>query len=416
MFLKTPLVFHTTFSQFTATDILGEGGAGRVYLATDDTDGAAVAIKLLNAVRSSKEKIRRFKNELTFCMRNKHTNILTVIDHGSYTEGSTRSPFYVMPRFDGSLRTLMDRGIAPPQVLNYFAKMVDGVEAAHLQKVIHRDLKPENILYEARSDNLVVADFGIARFEEEELFTLVETSPHTRLANFKYSAPEQRVRNGTVERTADIFALGLLLHEMFIGEVPQGTGYKRIADRYPDLAYIDRLVERMIRQAPADRFASVDEVKQALIAQKNEFVSQQRLSVLKQTVVPTADIDDPIISDPPRVIGCEWNGGTLVLRLSRPINQKWVWALQNMGNYSSLIGGEPERWQLSGAEARLAVRAEEAQSAIDYFKGWLPQIGRKYEERIRQEKQQSEEHQRRILQEKIIEEEKRLKINQTLRF
>jgi hypothetical protein len=87
-----------------------------------------------------------------------------------------------------------------------------------------------------------------------------------------------------------------------------------------------------------------------------------------------------------------------------------------MGNYSSLIDGEPERWQLSGTEARLAVRAEEAQSAIDYFKGWLPQIGRKYEERIRQEKQQSEEHQRRILQEKIIEEEKRLKINQTLRF
>jgi serine/threonine protein kinase len=96
-------------------------------------------------------------------------------------------------------------------VLPYFGQLLDGVEAAHLHKVIHRDLKPENVLYDAASDRLVIAAFGVARFEEETLYTLIETMPNTRLATFLYSAPEQRVRGGKVDQGADIYALGLIL-------------------------------------------------------------------------------------------------------------------------------------------------------------------------------------------------------------
>jgi serine/threonine protein kinase len=81
----------------------------------------------------------------------------------------------------------------------YFSQLLDGVEAAHLQQVVHRDLKPENVLHDTKSDQLTVADFGIAQFEEEELYTLIETTPNRRLANFQYAAPEQRNRGAAVD-------------------------------------------------------------------------------------------------------------------------------------------------------------------------------------------------------------------------
>src|SRR5438093_6776624 len=175
---KTTLTFVTPFSTFTAVSILGQGGAGRVYHVRDET-GADAAIKVLDPARATKEKTRRFKNEYTFSRRNKHPNIITVLDVGITEDGKT--PFYVMPLAQGSLRELMKDGIHADAVLKYFRQILDGVESAHLQNVWHRDLKPENILV-LDDHRLAVADFGIARFAEEELYTLVNTDQNARLA------------------------------------------------------------------------------------------------------------------------------------------------------------------------------------------------------------------------------------------
>src|SRR3972149_4359299 len=118
-----------------------------------------------------------------------------------------------MPLFDSSLRPLMRAGLPQDTVLRYFSQILDGTEAAHLHNVAHRDLKPENILFENAAARLVVADFGIARFQEEELYTAVETKASDRLANFQYAAPEQRLRGAEVDYRADIYSLGLLLNE-----------------------------------------------------------------------------------------------------------------------------------------------------------------------------------------------------------
>jgi serine/threonine protein kinase len=185
---KKKIVFRTTFGTYTATDIIGEGGSGRIFEAVDDS-GGMWAVKLLDPSKATSERTKRFKNELTFCLRNKHPNIVSVVDHGLSVSGKKASPFYVMPRYAGSLRTLLKSGIPAQKALPYFAHILDGMEAAHLQKVIHRDLKPENILYDAKGDLLLVADFGIAHFEEDELFTAVETKDSDRLANFQYAAP-----------------------------------------------------------------------------------------------------------------------------------------------------------------------------------------------------------------------------------
>jgi serine/threonine protein kinase len=119
-------------------------------------------------------------------------------------------------------------------------RRVLSVEAAHLKGAVHRDLKPENILFDRRSNTPAVADFGVASFTDDIVATLVETSPAQRLANFMYAAPEQRTPGREVGPTADVYALGLMLNEMFTSNVPHGTEYRLIADVSAEFGYLDQ--------------------------------------------------------------------------------------------------------------------------------------------------------------------------------
>lgn len=257
------LTFHTAFNTFTCKNKqpLGSGGTGVVYEA-EDVDGSVYAVKVLNATADS-QKLRRFKNEMSFCSGRRHKNIVRVLDYGVSFAGEGKQPFYVMPLYGGTLRSLIRAGIRPGEVLPLYAQILEGIHAAHGEGVWHRDVKPENILHDVKAGVLVIADFGIAHFREEDLYTAVETSDRERLANFLYSAPEQRLRGKTVDKSADIYALGLILNEMFTLEVPQGTGYRRIANASQDFAYLDEIVDQMIQQDPKRR-PSIENVRQTL--------------------------------------------------------------------------------------------------------------------------------------------------------
>jgi serine/threonine protein kinase len=417
MSLNKPIIFETTFAHYTGTDIIGEGGAGRVYRATDDAENV-YAIKLLDHAKANRKLVKRFKNEVLFSLKNRHKNIITVTDHGIFVDGKMLSPFYVMPLYKGSLRTLFATGIPQNKVLFYFAQLLDGVEAAHLQRVIHRDLKPENLLYDEAQDRLLIADFGIAHFEEETLFTDVETSPNDRLANFQYAAPEQRNRGADVDHRADIYALGLILNEMFTGKVPHGTGYKTISSVAPDYCYLDEVVSAMLRQSAKERPTSIEEIKNQLIGRKQEFVTRQRISELKQAVVPISDLDDLLIIDPPQLVRLDYEQGVLTLFFQHPINAKWINALRNMGMYTSLMGKGPEQFSLSNAGNSVCIPAQESevQQIINHFKDWLPNANRVYAEMIRGEKQEADQRQRKQLQQQIEDQERRQRILASVRI
>jgi serine/threonine protein kinase len=410
---KAPLTFVTPFATFTAAGILGEGGAGRVYHVRDEA-GADAAIKLLNPERATKEKTRRFKNEYKFCHRNKHPNIITVRDVGITEDG--QAPFYVMPLAQGSLRKLMKDGIRADAVLKYFGQILDGVEAAHLHNVWHRDLKPENVLVLDDPSRLAIADFGVARFAEDELYTLVETGPNTRLANFLYAAPEQRNREATVDQRADIYALGLILNEMFTGEVPHGTEYKLIGSVAPQCAYLDDLVAQMLRQSAVARPVSIEVVKSELISRGNEFIVRQRVSELKETVVPVGDVDDPLVLDPVRIINVDWDNNVLTLTFQHTIPSAWRQAFMNMGNYTAPWGAGPESFTFSKNKASARVDADRAQTVVNYFKEWLPIANRGYEELVRREKQLAEQAKRKELREETARQETRANVLRDLKF
>jgi serine/threonine protein kinase len=408
--MKKPKVVKSTFSVYTIRDCIGEGGSGIVFSANDD-NGTEVAIKALDPGKASKEKLKRFENEYRFCSNNKHSNILTVLDHGLTNEGA---PFFVMPLYDHSLRPMIGK-IEAGKALNIFIKIADGVEAAHKMGVTHRDLKPENILVRG-DEELVVADFGIASFEEEELYTAVETRDGTRLANFQYAAPEQRTRGKAIDRRADIYALGLILNELFTAELALGTNYKTIAAVTEDYPYLDILVEKMLQQDPTARYNNIEEIKKELVARGEEHVSMQKLSKLKETVIPTTEVDDPLINDQMKIVKVDWENNTLSIELNHPPNPNWIWALKNMGNYSSVMGKGPNSFQFVGNVARISARSNEVQRIIDHFNQWLPKANNVYEDKLKRDQEAVERKEREELQRRIQQEQERADVIRNLKF
>ncbi len=413
--LKTSISFETTFGMYVVNELLGEGGAGRVYGGLG-IDQKPVALKILAKDKATSDKRRRFKNEIAFLARNKHLNIVTVIDNGISISGEVTGPFYVMRRYHSNLRYIIQSGIPHSQVLPLFSQVLDGVEAAHLQGVVHRDLKPENILYDKESNSLAIADFGTASFTEDMLATTIETGPTQRLANFQYAAPEQRAPGKEALATADIFALGLMLNEMFTGTVPQGTEYRQISQVTEDHGFLDAIVTTMLRQAPTERPPSIAEVKMLIQRHKSEAVSLQRLSQIEGTVIKTTEIDEPLAESPPRLIGADWNGGLLTLTLDRPVTPDWINALHNMGSFASVAGKPPQLFSFRGNRATISALEHEVQMVIDNFKAWLPTASSTLRLLLEKKAQQEEGARKEQLRHQQNAEEQRLRVMRNIRI
>ena len=412
--LKNPVSFETTFGTYVADELIGEGGAGQVFGGVD-MGGTPVAIKVLARDRATSDKRSRFKNEVAFLQRTKHRNIVAVSDYG-VASGRLVGPFYVMRRYAANLRDLMLRSIRPDDALSLFGQILDGVEAAHLLGAVHRDLKPENILFDGDSGTLLIADFGIARFTEDLLATTVETSPAQRLANFQYAAPEQRKPGAPVRATADIFALGLILNEMFTGAIPQGTEYRLIASVAPNHAFLDSVVAAMIRQNPDERPATIADVKGLIQKHKFEAVSLQKLGQIEGTVIKATEVDEPLAETPPKVVSAHWDRGRLTLTLDRPVTPEWADALRTLGSYSSVLGKGPNSFTLSGDQASASAREGEAQLMIDHFKTWLPAASQSLKSSLEQDARRKEESRREELRREREAEEARLRVNRNLRI
>jgi hypothetical protein len=275
--------FRSAFGEYAVGSIVGEGGTGRVFESAGE-DGRKLAVKCLLPANLTSVRSKRFKDEIGFCMRNTHPNLITALDWGLVEVEGQEVPFYVMPLYSSTLRKLMQSGIEHVKILSLFTQVLDGIEAAHRDAVWHRDLKPENILYESDADRLVIADFGIAHFSEPLLRTLIETGSEERLANFKYAAPEQRTKKEVNDR-ADVYALGLILNEMFTGELIQGTRPKLIGSVARGYSYLDDIVDRMVRQSPDER-PSISQVRAALVNAAPGTIVDPETVILVSPAVP----------------------------------------------------------------------------------------------------------------------------------
>jgi serine/threonine protein kinase len=266
-------VFRSALSSYASKRPLGEGGSGKVLLVTDH-HGDEFALKYLKPSVQSQQKTQRFKNELAFCTKNTHPNIITIEDRGLAKIEGTEVPFFIMPVFSKTLRKVLKNQRSPEHLLMLFVDILNGIEHAHDSSIWHRDLKPENVLVTENEDRAVVTDFGIAHFDDENLYTLIQTEPADRLANFRYAAPEQRDKKA-VDHRADIYALGLIVYEMFTEHLLQGTQHTRIGSLNPEYSFLDPIVESMTCQSPDDRLPSISLVREMLVANSPAELAQK---------------------------------------------------------------------------------------------------------------------------------------------
>ncbi|MGB0589048.1 MAG: protein kinase domain-containing protein [Myxococcota bacterium] len=217
-----PLVGQVFEDRYRVEGILGRGGMGTVYRATQLSVGRSVALKVLNADRvTDLTTIARFQQEARSVATLSHPNTIRLIDFGQTDVGIL---YLVMEFLEGEpLSSLLKREspLDPERVIRIGIQVLEGLAEAHSVGIIHRDLKPDNLFVTelfGRPDFMKILDFGIAKvtgFEKGQNLTGVGVA----LGSPRYMAPEQ-ASAGTVDQRADIYALGVVLYEMLAGKPP----------------------------------------------------------------------------------------------------------------------------------------------------------------------------------------------------
>jgi serine/threonine protein kinase len=253
-----------TLDGYRVDGLIGRGGMGSVYRATQVSLGRPVALKVLPADLSDEPQFRRrFDREAEVLGSLSHPNVVSVYDRGSVDE----RPYLVMELVEGdSLRDLMRRGPVPARhACRIVAALCDALDYAHAKGVVHRDIKPENVLV-TRTGIVKVADFGLSRvFDGTDAGTRL-TVTNLQLGTYEYMAPEQRERAADADERSDIYAAAVVLYEMLTGELPIGR-FELPGERRPDLdARIDDVLERGLAKNPADRYARASAMGRAVSA------------------------------------------------------------------------------------------------------------------------------------------------------
>jgi tetratricopeptide (TPR) repeat protein len=222
---------------------------GVVYQAWDDALGVPVALKVIRPEVMSDpyaagEIERRFKRELLLARQVTHKHVVRIHDLGEI-DGVK---YLTMPFVDGRnlAQLLTESGALPvPRALRFAKQIAYGLQAAHEAGVVHRDLKPENIMIDGE-DHAVIMDFGISRSTSG---SGTATALGAVVGTLEYMAPEQGRGEG-VDHRADIYAFGLMLHDMLAGRRRLQSNESAISELMSRMAHAPPLLRTLVPQVP----------------------------------------------------------------------------------------------------------------------------------------------------------------------
>ena len=307
--LLTPILLDTMVGtvladRYEIQEKLGTGGMGLVYKAKHLLMKRLVAIKLmLPQYASNATALKRFQHEAQAASHLNHPNILTVYDFGVTPQGQ---PYLVMDLLEGTnlSAVLEDSGyLSPERAVNIFSQTCSALAHAHSKDVIHRDLKPGNIMlveYEGRKDWVQIVDFGMAKIlsavdgEREELTKAGEV-----FGSPMYMSPEQCMAK-ELDARSDIYSLGCVMYRTLTGK-PAVAGntamecFNKHANGEPEpfasicpelnlSANLEYIVFKAMAKEPGDRFQSMLELRDALLAEVqdvNEISSSMPAGTIK---------------------------------------------------------------------------------------------------------------------------------------
>jgi len=255
---------------------------GTVYRGTHVLMDKTVAVKVLRPSLAADEKIvARFSREARAASKILHPHALSVTDFGETENGTV---FLVMEFLNGvTLKDLIRKeGPMPlPRVVEIMRQVGSALDEAHSQGVVHRDLKSDNIMLLAAmaGDYAKVLDFGIAKIKEPDgAYDPGLTSPDLVIGTPQYMSPEQCSQSPDIDARSDIYSLGVILYEMFVGHVPflgeSPTAIMlkhlqhpvpSVLDERPDLPpAVDKVIQKAMQKRPENRYASIGELVEDL--------------------------------------------------------------------------------------------------------------------------------------------------------
>lgn len=270
--------------------VIGVGGMGVVVAAVHQKLDQRVAIKFLSRTMQTPELVDRFIREGQACARIKSEHIASVLDVGVLDNGT---PYLMMEHLEGVDLDgyLTGRGTLPVEdAVDFVLQACDALAVAHSAGIVHRDLKPSNLFVTQRSDGsplIKVLDFGISKIGQSASHPNPKstlTRPGTMLGSPRYMSPEQLRNASGVDHRADVWAMGIVLHELVAGEPPYVSDtfaglcamitadppvpLRALQPEVPEL--LERVILKCLEKNPVDRWQSVADLALALVPLASE--------------------------------------------------------------------------------------------------------------------------------------------------
>jgi len=269
-----PLIGSVVDGRYEVLSVLGEGGMGIVYEIRHRALGKRFALKALRKdLASDGEIAARFMQEARTAASVSHPGLVEITDFGMLPGGQ---PFFVMELLEGqSLSAMIRRGgpIPAERAIDIVRQIAEALGVAHEHSIIHRDLKPDNIHISSAKggrDRVTIVDFGLAKVIGTSRLTragMVFGTPH-------YMSPEQAMGEATDHR-ADVYALGVVMYEMFTGRVPfEADSYMGVLTKHmyvaptppsqlvgtAELGALEAILLRCLEKKPGYRYATLREL------------------------------------------------------------------------------------------------------------------------------------------------------------
>jgi len=263
---------QTLAGRYEIREEIGRGGMATVYSATDLQTSGIVAVKVMRDDLAQSLSGGRFTREMQITTQLRHPGIVPLLDAGEVNG----IPFYTMPYIDGETlaqRLLREKQLGIETALGIMHEVLDALAHAHNAGVLHRDIKPANILLSG--GRALIADFGIARVLGLGGDRLTDTG--IAVGTSEYMSPEQGSADA-VDQRSDLYSLGCVFYEMLSGAPPftgpsaQAVIARHARDPMPSLRTVrstvtrrlEAIVAKCLEKVPADRFASAQELNDAL--------------------------------------------------------------------------------------------------------------------------------------------------------
>jgi tRNA A-37 threonylcarbamoyl transferase component Bud32 len=281
--LSDPVLGRVVVDKYRVEEMLGEGGMGRVYRATQLSLDKTICLKLLRReLADDPETKARFHREARAASRLNHPNSIQVIDFGSSAQGELYLAMEYVRGRDLQQVLTSDFPLPEARIRHVMAQVLDALAEAHEQRVIHRDLKPENVMLTRHRDDpdwVKVLDFGIAQIQETGPAQTRLTRAGLVCGTPEYMSPEQ-ARGEPLDARSDLYSAGVILYHLATGmlpfqaDTPLGFVAKHLTEepappraRRAEVSMgLSTLILKALEKDPAKRFDSAPSMRSALLA------------------------------------------------------------------------------------------------------------------------------------------------------